>query len=112
MVFKVVTDLENFKNELLHDTETQRLKIAYFTASWCGPCKAISPIIQKIGEEKDSLVVLKVDVDECSDVADYCDIDCMPTFFFYNGNTLKPAEKYSGSDLTTIQKHILNNIIV
>ena len=41
----------------------------YFTASWCGPCKLVSPVIQRIGEEKDSVIVLKVDVDECEEVS-------------------------------------------
>ena len=30
--------------------------------------------------------VLKVDVDDCCDVSDYCDIKCMPTFKFYKNN--------------------------
>ena len=94
MVFKVVTDLENFKNELLHDTETHRLKIAYFTASHgVDHVKLYHLLYKKV--KKKTHTVLKVDVDKVM-MTDYCDIDCMPTFFFYNGNTLKPAEKYSG----------------
>ena len=111
MVFSIIeNDLDNY-NSIIQDGEhVDRLIIAYFTASWCGPCKMVSPIIQRIGEEKDSVVVLKVDVDECSDISDFCEIECMPTFLFYKNNNLEPVNKFSGADIDLLVQNINNNL--
>ena len=63
MVFKVVESLEEYNKFLSGEEYGDNLILAYFTATWCGPCKLVSPVIQRIGEEKESVVVLKVDVD-------------------------------------------------
>lgn len=60
--------------------------ILYFTASWCGPCKLISPVVEELanGEEyKDKILFVKIDVDEYETVSEQADIKCMPTFQFY-----------------------------
>ena len=62
---------------------TNKLIICYFTASWCGPGRMISPDITTLGEKTDNLLVLKIDVDDYREVASQCEIDCMPTFRFH-----------------------------
>jgi len=60
--------------------------ILYFTATWCGPCKLISPVVEELanGEEyKDKVLFVKIDVDEYESVSEEADIKCMPTFQFY-----------------------------
>ena len=52
--------------------------------------KIVSPV-ERIGTEKDSVMVLKVDVDE-NEVASECNIDCMPTFLFYKNQSLKNSQ--------------------
>ena len=41
----------------------------YF-CSWCGPCKIISPVLQKAAAENEDVTFVKVDVDEHPDIAD------------------------------------------
>ncbi|KAF5550601.1 thioredoxin 1 [Fusarium phyllophilum] len=59
-------------------------------ATWCGPCKAISPILNKLSEEKalsDSIQFVKFDVDELPDLTAELGVRAMPTFFvFKNGS--------------------------
>ena len=56
-----------------------------FTATWCGPCKAQAAILDKVAENSDVLVV-KVDVDECPDLAARFAVRGMPTLLvFQNG---------------------------
>ena len=72
----------------MHKQWYNKLIICYFTASWCGPCKMISPDIETLGKEATNVLVLKIDVDDCDEVASQCKIDCMPTFKFHLKNNL------------------------
>ena len=105
MVFKVIESLEEYNSYI---NENDKLILAYFTATWCGPCKLVSPVIQRIGEEKDSVIVLKVDVDECEEVSNNCNIDCMPTFLFYKNKNTEPIHRFSGADLEMLVQNINN----
>lgn len=40
-----------------------------FYADWCGPCKMLSPIVDEVAQENDDIKVVKVNVDESSDIA-------------------------------------------
>ncbi|GFP57783.1 hypothetical protein ACSS6W_007377 [Trichoderma asperelloides] len=55
-------------------------------ATWCGPCKAIAPILEKVSEEaefKDKVHFVKFDVDELPELSQELGIRAMPTFLFY-----------------------------
>lgn len=54
-----------------------------FYATWCGPCKALSPLIEKLANEYEGRVkVLKVDVDKNEALAQAARIMSIPTLFF------------------------------
>lgn len=54
-----------------------------FHATWCGPCKTISPIFKGLAEKYPNITFVKVDVDEVEDVASECEINAMPTFLVF-----------------------------
>ena len=55
-----------------------------FFATWCGPCKMLSPTIEEIGAESDgSFSVYKVDIDECEDIAMDFGIMSVPTLIVF-----------------------------
>ena len=57
-----------------------------FFATWCGPCKMLSPIVEEVGAEAEGFGVYKVDIDECEDVAMDYEIMSVPTLIvFKNG---------------------------
>lgn len=79
---------ENFNEEVLSATETV---IVDFYADWCGPCKAMSPIIDEIANENiENLKVGKVNVDENGDLAMKYGVSSIPTILIIkNGEVAK-----------------------
>lgn len=57
---------ENFENEVL---KSDKKVLVDFWASWCGPCRMVSPIIDEIGEERNDIKVCKINVDEQGELA-------------------------------------------
>lgn len=69
-----------------------KLVVIDFHATWCGPCKVIGPKFEELAAIHDSVVFVKVDVDECEDIATEYDISSMPTFkFVKNGQVVSAA---------------------
>lgn len=81
-----------------------KLVILYFTASWCGPCKRISPIYADLSEQYSGVVFLKIDVDDCQQTARSYGVSSMPTFQFFKNGT-KLAE-FSGADPDQLRRNI------
>jgi thioredoxin 1 len=75
---KVATNT-NF-NELIADS---KLVIVDFWATWCGPCRMISPILDELEEEMaDKISVVKVNVDDADEIAAQYRIMSIPTLLF------------------------------
>jgi len=106
------TDKDAFINLITKNNELPDLIICYFTASWCGPCKMISPTVTNIANNNTHLKVIKIDIDECEEISEFCEISCMPTFKFYKNNNIEPIHTFSGADnnelINTIEL-LLNN---
>jgi len=50
-----------------------------FYADWCGPCRMVSPIVDEIAEERDDIIVAKINVDEENDLASEFGVFSIPT---------------------------------
>lgn len=85
---EVVLNTSNFNEEV---TNTDKLVLIDFYATWCGPCKMLSPIISEIANEYSNMVkVCKVNVDEDQELALKYNIMSVPTLiFFKNGSVVK-----------------------
>ncbi|MDJ0520072.1 MAG: thioredoxin [Okeania sp. SIO2F4] len=66
-----------------------------FYATWCGPCKMMTPILEQVNEQmKDKLRIVKIDTDKYPHLASKYNIHALPTLvLFKNG---QPADKIEG----------------
>ncbi|MBQ7709349.1 MAG: thioredoxin [Bacteroidales bacterium] len=82
---KVATN--NTFDELI---QSDKLVIADFWATWCGPCRMLTPILDEVEEEmSDKIQVVKVNVDDADEVAAQFRIMSIPTLlFFKNGQVV------------------------
>ena len=76
----------------------------YFTATWCGPCQKIKPMIEKISEGSDptKLEVYMIDIDENNDLASEFKIRSVPSFYLYHKKELKG--QCTGADIKKVQE--------
>lgn len=67
--------------------------IVDFYATWCNPCKMLSPVLEKVQEKfEGALKVIKIDIDENRDITAKYDIMSVPTLMFFSGGELVRRE--------------------
>ena len=77
-------------SQLVYDINSEEMKylgnkpaIVDFTATWCGPCRSIAPILEELAKEYEGqIVVYKVDVDKCRDIAEAFGISSIPAVLY------------------------------
>lgn len=76
-------DEQNF-NELIN----KELVLVDFYATWCGPCKMLAPVLEELVE----IDVVKIDVDECPNLARSYGIMSVPTLMIFKNGELKTSQ--------------------
>lgn len=77
---------DNFDIEVI---QSEKPVLLDFWASWCGPCKMVSPIVDEIGEEVTNIKVGKVNVDEEPDLAQAFKIMSIPSLIVIENGKVK-----------------------
>ncbi|XP_069692817.1 thioredoxin-2 isoform X2 [Periplaneta americana] len=102
MTVHLVKDTNEFGTKL--SEADSALIVVDFFAQWCGPCKLIAPKIEELATEYPDVIFLKVDVDECEDIAAEYEITAMPTFVFIKNK--KKVDAFSGANADMVKQYI------
>ncbi len=101
-----VTD-QTFESEVLKSNVPV---LVDFWAAWCGPCRAIAPVVEEIATEyAGKMKVVKLDTDESGETAQRYQVMSIPTLLLFKGG--QPVERVIGAMpkaalLSRIQQHL------
>jgi thioredoxin 1 len=88
-------------------SEGKKLLVQY-TASWCNPCKQLTPRLSNLSNKYSDVTFVKVDVDENMDSARELLISTVPTVMIYNGETL--VNRSTGANHDNVYSKILDTL--
>ena|SRR5215471_3674254 len=78
---------QTFDTEVL---SSEKPVLVDFWAEWCGPCHAVSPVLERIAEER-GLKLVKVNIDENPEVSDRYGVMSIPNMILFEGGQPKAA---------------------
>ena len=80
---KIINSIE------FNDTIKEGVVVVDFFATWCGPCKMLTPILEELASDRSDTKIVKVDVDECEGLARQFGVMSIPTLIqFDNGKII------------------------
>ena len=80
---------ENFDSEVINSSH---VTVVDFYATWCGPCRMLSPILEELSNEKENVKFVSVDVDEAGELAEKYGVQSIPCVVIF-----KDGKEYTRS---------------
>jgi thioredoxin 1 len=95
---------DTFETEVLNSDQPV---LVDFWATWCGPCRQLTPVIEELAKENEDAVVGKVDVDANQEIALKYGITNIPTLLVFKGGEI--VERVQGVQPKAKLQELLNN---
>jgi thioredoxin 1 len=73
----------HMKEQNYEELVKEGIVLVDFYADWCGPCKMLGPMLEALANERNDVRIVKVNVDELSDLASQFGIISVPTLYLY-----------------------------
>ena len=88
-------------------SEGKKLLVQY-TATWCNPCKMLTPRLSNLSNKYTDVTFVKVDIEENMDSARELNITTVPTVMIYDGTTL--INRSTGANIDSVYTKILDTL--
>lgn len=86
---------------IINNMRPGQLLVLDFTASWCGPCRMIAPVVDQLSIQHPDVIFGKVDVDEVPELSTQFNVSAMPTFKFVRDNRV--VSEFAGANRSLLQ---------
>lgn len=95
----IINDTDLTDSFFLDNFNNKQLSVLYFTASWCGPCKKIYPLVNEIIKKLTNQLFkfYIIDVDNNEKLSDKFKVNSVPTFILVNNEDI--IDSFSGNDI-------------
>eukprot|EP00474_Spongospora_subterranea_P010700 CRZ11158.1 hypothetical protein [Spongospora subterranea] len=100
MAVKAVKTVEEFQTVI----NAKEICVIDFYADWCGPCRLIAPVLDRISQTITSIKFYKVNIDNVPNAA--VDVHSVPTFRFYAAG--EKVDEFVGADEASLKSKIFS----
>ena len=102
-------NMDNFMAEVIDGSATIPI-VVQFWAPWCGPCKQIGPLLEKVvAAAKGKVKMVRVNIDENQQIAQQMRVQSVPTVYgFFNG---QPVDGFSGAQPESTLKQFIDKLV-
>ncbi|TFY76508.1 hypothetical protein EWM64_g7504 [Hericium alpestre] len=104
--FHEVQSPEHFQTLL--STDLSRISLINFWAPWAAPCAQMNDVVRELSRKYPALLVLQVEAEAQSDIAESFDVDAVPSFIILRGHTL--LGRISGADAAALTSAIATHL--
>ena len=77
-----------------------------FGATWCGPCRMIGPIFEKLGKEYETISFYKVDIEKSQELSQKFNVTGLPTFLFFHNKELVKDLTLMGANQQKLKENL------